>query len=474
MGKLFGTDGIRGFANTYPMTVEVALKTGQAVARFAKKRGGAVVVIGKDTRLSGDMFEAALAAGITSMGIDALIAGVIPTPAVALLASTVKGAGAGVVISASHNPYHDNGIKVFKAGGLKLSDPEEEEMEAYILDCDCGSEDFAGVDSGKPDSPPDLPLEPGTISTLDDAQERYADFLKACYERNLDKNNSHRSFNNQNLKIVVDCSNGASYRVAPMVFSKLGFDAQFISNTPDGKNINHNCGSQHTETLAELVVSSGADIGLALDGDADRLIAVDEKGNKLTGDKILAICASHAKFQGRLTNNLVVSTVMSNIGLSKALESLGIDHIKTGVGDREVLQQMWATGAVMGGEDSGHMIFSEFHTTGDGILSALCLIRVMVDTNQALSRLSSIMTVYPQVLMNVEVDASRPDFMENQTIAREIKRVEQALNDSGRVLVRYSGTQPLLRVMVEGPDFEETHEYCQSICHAIRSTWVSQ
>lgn len=467
MGKLFGTDGIRGFANIYPMTVEVALKTGQAVALFAKKRGGAAVIIGKDTRLSGDMFEAALAAGITSMGLDALIAGVIPTPAVALLTATVKGAGAGVVISASHNPYHDNGIKVFKARGLKLTDPEEEEMEAYILDAEHRSEDFANAESGDLDSTPELPIEPGTISMLTDASEQYVDFLKTCYERNLDKNNSH-----QTLKVVVDCSNGASYRVAPMVFSKLGFDAQFISNIPDGKNINHNCGSQHTEALAELVVSTGADLGLALDGDADRLLAVDENGNKLTGDKILVICANHAKSQGRLTRNLVVSTVMSNIGLSKSLESLGIDHIKTGVGDREVLQQMWATGAVMGGEDSGHMIFSEFHTTGDGILSALCLIRVMVDTNQTLSKLGSIMTVYPQVLMNVEVDASRPDFMENHTIAREIKRVEQALNDSGRVLVRYSGTQPLLRVMVEGPDFEETHEYCQSICDAIRSTTV--
>lgn len=467
MGKLFGTDGIRGFANTYPMTVEVALNTGQAVARFAKKRGGKVVIIGKDTRLSGDMFEAALGAGITSMGIDVLIAGVIPTPAVALLTSTVKGAGAGVVISASHNPYHDNGIKVFKAGGLKLTDLEEEEMEAYILDGDCGSEACADIDSGKPDSSPDLPIEPGTISILDDAQERYADFLKACYERSLDKKNSH-----QNFKIVVDCSNGASYRVAPMVFSKLGFNAQFISNIPDGKNINHNCGSQHTEALAEVVVSTGAGLGIALDGDADRLIAVDEKGNKLTGDKILAICAKHAKSQGRLINNLVVSTVMSNIGLSKSLERLDIDHIKTGVGDREVLQQMWASGAVMGGEDSGHMIFSEFHTTGDGILSALCLIGVMVDTGQTLSKLSLIMNVYPQVLMNVEVDASRPDFMENQTIAQEIKRVEQALNNSGRVLVRYSGTQPLLRVMVEGPDLEKTHEYCQSICDAIRSTLV--
>ncbi len=459
MGKLFGTDGIRGLANRYPMTASVALKTGQAVARFVKKQGAGIVIIGKDTRLSGDMLESALAAGITSMGIDVLLAGVIPTPGVAFLASTVEGAGAGVVLSASHNPYHDNGIKIFKAGGHKLTDPEEEEIEAFILET--GNQEHPVANS-------DPVIQTGTIATLDDASERYAKFLQNSYERDAHETApSPKRFN-----MVIDCSNGASYKVAPMLFSKLPFDVEFIFNTPDGKNINHQCGSQHTETLSQRVVAKGADLGLAFDGDADRLIAVDENGVKITGDKILAICANHAKDQGRLKNNLVVSTVMSNIGLSMALKTLGIDHLKAGVGDREVLKEMWETGAVMGGEDSGHMIFSEFHTTGDGILSGLRLIRVMADTGKSLSELASVMTVYPQVLMNVEVDASRPDFMKIKTIADEIESVEQELKDTGRVLVRYSGTQPLLRVMVEGPDPQITEAHCLRICDAIKTAAI--
>ncbi|MBI9092818.1 MAG: phosphoglucosamine mutase [Desulfobacterium sp.] len=460
MGKLFGTDGIRGVANRYPMTAQVALKTGQAVARFAKKRGATTVVIGKDTRLSGDMLQAALAAGITSMGMDVLLAGVIPTPGVAFLTTTVEGAGAGVVISASHNPFQDNGIKIFKSGGLKLTDPEEEEIEALILSTN-DQESGAQKNSGPV-------IETGTIGTLVDASERYADFLQHSYERDANTTTpAPKRFN-----MVIDCSNGASSDVAPMVFSRLPFDVEFIFNTPDGKNINHQCGSQHTKPLSERVVEKGADIGLAFDGDADRIIVIDENGVKITGDKILAICANHAKSQGKLKNNLVVSTVMSNIGLSMALKTLGIDHVKAGVGDREVLKEMGETGAVMGGEDSGHMIFSDFHTTGDGILSALRLIRVMADTGKPLSDLASIMTVYPQILMNVEVDASRPDFMKIKTIADEIERVEQELKDTGRVLVRYSGTQPLLRVMVEGPDPQRTEAYCHRICDSIKAAAI--
>ncbi|MCP4117812.1 MAG: phosphoglucosamine mutase [Desulfobacteraceae bacterium] len=459
MGKLFGTDGIRGLANRYPMTASVALKTGQAVARFVKKQGAGIVIIGKDTRLSGDMLESALAAGITSMGIDVLLAGVIPTPGVAFLAATVKGAGAGVVLSASHNPFHDNGIKIFKSGGHKLTDGEEAEIEAYILE----------PGNREPDTGNNDPvIETGTIARLGDASERYAAFLRNSFEKDANETAPAP----KRFSMVIDCSNGAASRVAPMLFSKLPFDVEFLFNTPDGKNINHQCGSQHTEALSQRVAAKGADLGLAFDGDADRLIAVDENGVKITGDTILAICASHAKSLGRLKNNLVVSTVMSNIGLSMALKTLGIDHLKTGVGDREVLKEMWETGAVMGGEDSGHMIFSEFHTTGDGILSALRLIRVMADTGKALSELASVMTVYPQVLMNVEVDASRPDFMKIKTIADEIESVEQALKDSGRVLVRYSGTQPLLRVMVEGPDPRITEAYCLRICDSIKAAAI--
>jgi len=457
MGKLFGTDGIRGVANRYPMTAWVALKTGQAVAAFTKKMGGTKVIIGKDTRISGDMIEAALAAGISSMGINVLLAGVIPTPGVAFLVSTVKGVGAGVVISASHNPFYDNGIKIFKSGGLKLTDQEEGEIEDFILARDPNEQENHGP-----------VVEPGSISILSDALMLYADFLQTCYEKEFDKNCVVK----ESFRIVADCSNGAAYKVAPMVFSKLGFDAEFIFNTPDGRNINHDCGSQHTETLSRSVVAQKADLGLAFDGDADRLILVDENGVKITGDTILATCAAHAKENARLKNNLVVSTVMSNIGLSKAMASLGIDLLKTGVGDREVLKKMWDTGAVMGGEDSGHMIFSEFHTTGDGILSALCLLRVMADTGKPLSALSSIMTVYPQVLMNVEVDASRPDFMKIKAIADEIESVENQLKDTGRVLVRYAGTQHLLRVTVEGPDSMITEEFCHRICNSIKEASI--
>ncbi|MBF0468251.1 MAG: phosphoglucosamine mutase [Desulfamplus sp.] len=271
------------------------------------------------------------------------------------------------------------------------------------------------------------------------------------------------------LKIVVDCSNGAASSVAPMLFDDpLLFDAMFIFNEPDGKNINDKCGSQHTETLSRKVVESVSDIGLAFDGDADRLIAIDETGSVITGDRILAICAAHAKGKGTLENNRVVSTVMSNIGLSRALESLGIEHLVTGVGDREVLKVMQQSGAVMGGEDSGHMIFSQYHTTGDGLVTALRLIEVMADTGKSLSELASIMKVYPQILMNVEMDASRPDFMAIDSIADEIRAVEAELGSEGRVLVRYSGTQPLLRVMVEGPEYDKTKECCSRICNRIR------
>ncbi|MBF0201760.1 MAG: phosphoglucosamine mutase [Desulfamplus sp.] len=275
------------------------------------------------------------------------------------------------------------------------------------------------------------------------------------------------------LKIVVDCSNGAASSVAPLLFIPPLFDAHFINHRPDGKNINLNCGSQHTEALRSLVTETGAAMGLAFDGDADRLIAVDETGAVITGDRMLALCAAHAKKKGRLENNLVVSTVMSNIGLLRLLDSLGIDHIMTDVGDREVLREMTASGAIMGGEDSGHMIFSRYHTTGDGLLSALRVIEVMMETGTPLSELASIMKVYPQVLMNVEVDASRPDFMAIPGIKREIDRVENQLGKNGRVLVRYSGTQPLLRVMVEGPDPLTTESLCRGICNVIRDTMLN-
>ncbi len=446
MKKLFGTDGIRGLANKYPMTASMAMQIGRALAFWVRQNGFSSVLIGKDTRISGDMLEAALSAGISSMGINVLYAGVIPTPGIAFLTSRVKETGAGIVISASHNPYYDNGIKIFNSNGYKLSDDEEQLLENMIL-----SDDFDDVSDKS---------EIGRISYFQYSDKKYVEFLKKQFR--LKRRPSKK------LKLVVDCANGAAFKIAPLVFTGHMFDAEFIFNLPDGKNINDNCGSQHTDTLGKLVLERKADIGLAFDGDADRLIALDEKADKVTGDKILAICAKHAKTKGELKNNIVVSTVMSNMGLLKLLESLDIHHVITDVGDREVLRKMQETGAVMGGEDSGHMIFSDCHTTGDGILTALKLMMVMVETGEKLSCLASIMQVYPQVLMNVEVNPAKPDFMEIKEISDEIKAVENDLGNRGRVLVRYSGTQPLLRVMVEGPDPEITEQYCMRICNKIK------
>ena len=443
MGKLFGTDGIRGIANQYPITCEIALKTGRAVGRFTKENGFKKVIIGKDTRLSGDMLESAIAAGVSSTGIDVLLTGVIPTPGVACLCKEIKDAGAGIVISASHNPYQDNGIKIFKMGGEKLSDEQEIQIEDMILNKEIVSEENVG-----------------RISRISDSLERYADFLLAGFPfRKLEKK----------LKVIVDCSNGAASKVGHMVFNPSLFDVQFIHDSPDGKNINDHCGSQYTQELQRLVVEKKADLGLALDGDADRLIAIDENGCEITGDTVIAICARFAKTKNRLKNDIVVSTIMSNIGLTKALDDLGICHLKSDVGDRKVLAEMKKSGAVIGGEDSGHMIFLDSHTTGDGLLSALKLIEVMLSTKESLSSLSTVMTVYPQLLMNIKVDASRPDFMVYKSIADTIKRVEKELGSQGRVLIRYSGTQPLLRVMVEGPDQNLIETCCTQICDSIKA-----
>ncbi len=535
MKKLFGTDGIRGIANKYPITVEMAMKTGKAVAFLVRQSGFSSVIIGKDTRISGDMLEAALSAGISSMGVNVLCAGIIPTPGIAFLASKIKEAGAGIVISASHNPYYDNGIKIFNSKGYKLSDDEEFFIEELIFNnelsncspadmlcyghaCDsdkypedrygnrnrCGNGDEqigSTILAGRSDELwnkdkkndkhrfEDCNLDIGRIAFLRDSSEKYACFLKKQFK--LDSilalsglpgksGTSERIFisgryadvkkykSSGKLKLVVDCSNGAASVLAPMVFTGHLFDSKFIFNSPNGKNINDNCGSQNTETLEKLVIKNNADIGLAFDGDADRLIAVDENADKITGDKILAICANHAKNKGKLKNNIVVSTVMSNIGLCRTLETLGINHVMTDVGDREVLRMMKKTGAVMGGEDSGHMIFSDCHTTGDGILTALQLITVMLETGKKLSSLATIMKVYPQILINVEVNPLKPDFMKIKEVADEIKFVENQLGEKGRVLVRYSGTQPLLRVMVEGPDRKTTEKYCKRICSRIK------
>lgn len=444
MGQLFGTDGIRGMANTSPMTCDLAMKTGQAVGILTQKSSNNCVVIGRDTRISGQMLEAALAAGLASIGVDVMIAGVIPTPGVAYLSSAVESCGAGIMISASHNPYYDNGIKIFQKGGIKLSDDQETELEKMILGPAI-----------------DLPSNIGTIGYANDAQDQYAQFLvkKFNFQNNAKK-----------LKLVIDTANGAASFCAPKIFTTDSFNVTFIHNKPDGTNINEACGSQHTQDLSDHVKKLNADLGLAFDGDADRLIAVDETGRQITGDTLLAVLAGFAKQTGKLGNNKVVSTVMSNVGFGNALAHLGIEHEITGVGDRKVLARMKETGALMGGEDSGHMIFLDEQTTGDGLLSALKLIEVMLETQKPLSELAEIMTVYPQILINVEVDASRPDFMKVPMVADTIKAVESELGSQGRVLVRYSGTQPLLRVMVEGPEEHMTRQCCEKICEAIRNS----
>jgi len=445
MGKLFGTDGIRGKAGEYPMTEEMAVRVGRAVALTFKDPGKpAKIIVGRDTRLSGPMLESALVSGICSVGADAAIAGVIPTPGVAFLASSAK-AEAGIVISASHNPYYDNGIKIFNGSGYKLSDQKEAEIEELVLNTPS-----ANCNQPAP--------EAGRVSIKSEMLKNYIAFLNNMLPANL-------SF--KGLKIVLDCANGATCRIAPELFSELGAQVEALATEPDGKNINDGCGSEHPEGLIELVLKTKANLGLAFDGDGDRLIAVDEQGGVLSGDQILAICAKDLKQKGRLKNDMVVSTVMSNMGLGVALQNMGIRHETARVGDRYVMEKMVATGAILGGEDSGHMIFADDHTSGDGILSALKLIEAMQSENENLSELRKIMTVYPQVLINVDVE-TKPDINTVPAIAGAIKSVESELGDRGRVLVRYSGTQPLCRVMVEGPSATETQRCCQQISDIIK------
>ncbi len=447
MGRLFGTDGIRGVANEYPLTAEAVFRIGRAVALFF---GGVAIptkiIIGKDTRLSGDMIEDALASGICSVGADACLAGILPTPAVAYLASSTD-AAAGIAISASHNPFYDNGIKIFDADGYKLSDPIEDEIEGLLL--------ANNIDHSRGKSNHRI----GNVETLKDVPERYLAFLQNTLP-------DAKLFNG--MKIVLDCSNGATYAVAPELFQDLGAQVEAINIRPNGKNINADCGSEHPETLIDTVLAKKADIGLAFDGDGDRLVAVDEKGFVISGDRTLVICAQSLKRKGLLKNNLVVSTVMSNLGLRLALKELGINHLMSPVGDRYVLEQMNANGAVIGGEDSGHMIFLDQHTTGDGILTAIRLIQTMRDENKPLSELSQVMTVFPQVLLNISVQ-NKPQIESVPEIMDAIRSVEDILGEKGRVLVRYSGTQPLCRVMVEGPDKDETQRYCQRIADVVKT-----
>lgn len=446
MAKLFGTDGIRGVANRPPLTVETALAAGRAVAatfRSPDSPQRPLVVIGRDTRLSGPMLEAAITAGVCSLGGDVVLCGVIPTPAVALLARQFA-ANVGVVISASHNPFEDNGIKLFSAEGFKLPDAVEEQIEE---------------DMRKGFAPEALPTGPavGRVYRARGAEERYLAFCAGTLPGDAPL---------AGMRLVLDCAQGATYSVAPKLFARLGAQVETMFNEPDGVNINRDCGSQFPERLTERVQETGAQAGLAFDGDGDRLIAVDEQGQILTGDHILAVCARYYRDCGWLANDLVVSTVMSNLGLTAALRELGVEQATSAVGDRYVLEVMRERGAVLGGEQSGHMIFLNHHTTGDGLVTGVQLLGAMRHFGHPLSQLASAMTVFPQVILNVPV-SSRPALDSIPAIAQSIAEAESELGSKGRVLVRYSGTQPLCRVMVEGPDLDTTERLACKVAGAI-------
>ena len=445
MGELFGTDGVRGVANEYPMTAEMALNIGRATAHLFKRKGHTPrIIIGKDTRISGYMLENALVAGICSMGVNALLVGPLPTPGIAFTTNSMR-ADAGIVISASHNPFQDNGIKIFSHEGLKLPDEKELEIEKLIF-------------SNKMHMLHPSHNELGKASRIDDARGRYIVFLKNTFPK------EHTL---EGTKVVLDCAHGATYRVAPDTFFELGADVISLFDEPNGENINAHCGSQHPETLAEEVIKNKADVGFAFDGDGDRCIDVYENGVVLTGDQIMAICAKEMKKEGTLNNNLVVCTVMSNIGFSISLKELGIEREATQVGDRYVLEEMQVKGSVIGGEDSGHIIFLNHHTTGDGIITALQVLAAMKKSQRPLSELAQVMKVFPQKLINVDVK-SKPELSTIPEIQHVIKIVEGELGDKGRVLVRYSGTQNMCRVMVEGPSDDETEKYCRQIVDVIQ------
>jgi phosphoglucosamine mutase len=447
MDKLFGTDGIRGVANTFPMTAETALAVGRAAAHVCKhdhqKRHR--IVIGKDTRLSGYMIENALTAGICSMGVDVLLVGPMPTPGIAFTTHSMR-ADAGIVISASHNPYQDNGIKIFARDGYKISDAMETEIESLVSTGD--------IDSIRPTAD-----DIGKAFRIDDAIGRYIVFCKNTFPEELTLDG---------IRIVLDCANGATYKVAPIIFSELGADIVALHNEPDGKNINDHCGSQFTDDLVGAVKETGADVGLAFDGDGDRLIAVDERGVTVSGDHIMAMCAAHMKVQGMLTNDLVVATPMSNLGLREALDAVGARHLEAPVGDRNVLEMMKKHGAVLGGEESGHLIFLNHHTTGDGIISALQVLGIMRHAGKKLSELTAIMRVYPQKLINVEV-SSKPALDSIESLQQARKEADASLGSQGRILIRYSGTQPICRVMVEGPTEEMTTQLAESLAGAVKA-----
>jgi phosphoglucosamine mutase len=450
MAKLFGTDGIRGIANTHPLTPEMAVQVGLAVAAECRRddAGRPALVIGRDTRRSGSMLEGALAAGICSAGSDVHLAGVVPTPAVAHLV-TATGAGGGVVVSASHNPHEDNGIKLFGPDGRKFSSDTETRIENQVA---------SGEGRQLPQRPRGAAI--GTAVRLADGAARYAAMVKKALSPGI-------GFDG--LRLAVDCANGATSGIAQRLLTELGAEVSVLNASPDGTNINAGCGSEHPQQLAAWVRRHRFDLGLAFDGDGDRLVAVDADGQVLTGDQVLAILAHYLHESGRLGSQHVVSTVMSNMGLTQALTRMGLRHDTTRVGDRHVAARMRAIGAQLGGENSGHILLADHHTTGDGLLSAVKLLEAVVASGRSLGELSGVMTVYPQVLDAVTVSA-KPDLATLPDVQAAIRAGEAQLSGKGRVLVRYSGTQPVCRVMVEASAMDIAREVCETISGVIAKT----
>jgi phosphoglucosamine mutase len=440
--KLFGTDGIRGRANIYPMTAEVALKVGQAAGKlFTRGAHRHTVVIGKDTRLSGYMLEPALAAGFIGMGMDVILVGPMPTPAVAMLTRSLR-ADLGVMISASHNKYQDNGIKLFGPDGYKLSDETENEIEALVE---------AGVSAGL--APSD---HLGRATRLDDAEGRYIEFAKNTFPKGIRLDD---------LKIVIDCAHGAAYKVAPAALWELGADVVRLGVSPDGFNINQDCGSTDTSQLCQAVVDSGADLGIALDGDADRVMIVDETGEVVDGDQLMALIADSWRKSDRLAHGSVVSTVMSNLGLEIFLRDIGISLIRTQVGDRYVVEQMREHGYNVGGEQSGHIILTDYNTTGDGLIAGLEVLAAIVRDGRKSSEICHLFEPLPQLLRNVRFTGDGP--LEKEPVKAAVRDGEDRLGEKGRLLIRKSGTEPLIRVMAEGEDEALIASVVDDICTAV-------
>lgn len=438
--KYFGTDGIRGKVGEYPITADFMLKLGWATGRVFAKEGGGFVLVGKDTRISGYMFESALEAGLSAAGVDTRMLGPMPTPGIAYLTRTLR-AKAGIVISASHNPYYDNGIKFFSVNGTKLPDELEHQIEQYL------DTPMTTVESAKL----------GKAKRVSDAAGRYIEFCKASVPPHIDF---------KGMRIVIDCANGATYHIAPHVFSEVGAEVVAIGADPNGLNINDECGATKPENLSAKVLEYRADLGIALDGDGDRLIMIDHKGEIVDGDELIYIIAKSRLEEGKL-HGPVVGTLMSNLGMQHALKAMGVDLIRANVGDRYVMELLTEKNGLIGGEGSGHIICLDKTTTGDGIVAALQVLAEMQRTGQSLNELKSGMRKYPQVLINIRVE-KRVRIDDNAEVKKAVEAVEKKLGDKGRVLLRSSGTEPLIRVMVEGVDEDDVVKYANQLANDVR------